>query len=70
MSKPKPSPDKPAGRKSPAGPDGDDKVLAGLEAAWERWATGIEVSDAQIRSLLRAAFAAGFEAGHDAATRR
>lgn len=66
MSKPS---DQPAGRTKPAA-GGDDKVLAGLEAAWERWASGIEVSDAKLRSLLRGAFAAGFEAGHDAATRR
>jgi hypothetical protein len=70
MSKPKPGPDQPAGREDPSGARGDDKVLAGLEAAWERWASGIEVSDAKLRSLLRGAFAAGFEAGHDAATRR
>ena len=39
-------------------------MLAGLEAAWERWVSGIEVADARLRSLLRAAFAAGYEAGH------
>lgn len=44
---------------------GEDAVLAGLEAAWERWVSGIEVADARLRSLLRAAFAAGYEAGHD-----
>ena len=43
---------------------GDDAVLADLEAAWERWVSGIEVADARLRSLLRAAFAAGYEAGH------
>ena len=66
MAKPKPDADQPAGRAS----SGQDKVLTGLEAAWERWSSGIEVSDAKLRSLLRGAFAAGFEAGHDAATRR
>ena len=45
---------------------GDDAVRVGLEAAWERWVSGIEVADARLRSLLRAAFAAGYEAGHDA----
>ena len=69
MSRPKPDADKPPGRKDPAA-GGHDKVLAGLEAAWERWVSGIEVSDAKLRSLLRGAFAAGFEAGHDAASRR
>jgi len=52
-----------AGRRSGRG---HDPVLAGLEAAWERWVSGIEVADARLRSLLRAAFAAGYEAGHDA----
>ena len=70
VSKPKPDPGQSAGRKEPSAAGGHDNVLAGLEAAWERWASGIEVSDAKLRSLLRGAFAAGFEAGHDAATRR
>lgn len=52
-------------RGAPRQPNGgEDAVLAGLEAAWERWVSGIEVADARLRSLLRAAFAAGYEAGH------
>ena len=45
------------------------RVLGELEAAWERWARGNSSGDARIVSLLRAAFAAGYEAGHDDAHR-
>jgi len=44
----------------------EDKVLRELEAAWERWVHGNPPGDAQTSSLLRAAFAAGYQAGHDA----
>ena len=36
-----------------------------LEAAWERWVHGNPPLDARTSSLLRAAFAAGYQAGHD-----
>jgi hypothetical protein len=44
-----------------------DELLRELEAAWEQWIRGNPPSDAQTTSLLRAAFAAGYQAGHDAA---
>ena len=63
---PKRDPDRPDPR-----PQGtSDEVLAGLESAWEGWIRSIQVMDAATRSLLRAAFAAGYEAGHDAGRRR
>ena len=46
-------------------PGDRDRVLGKLEAAWARWASGNPSDDARIVSLLRAAFAAGYEAGHD-----
>jgi hypothetical protein len=51
-------------------PAGDrDKVLRELEAAWEGWVRGNPPADARTSSMLRAAFAAGFEAAHgDAGT--
>ena len=60
---PKPNDDRPA-------PGDRDEVLAELEAAWARWASGNASDDARIVSLLRAAFAAGYEAGHDDADRK
>ena len=69
MSMSKPDADQPAGRPRPSSGD-HDEVLAALEAAWERWVSGLEVGDAKLRSVLRGAFAAGYEAGYDAATRR
>lgn len=42
-----------------------DEVLDELEAAWAPWLRGNPSDDARIVSLLRAAFAAGYEAGHD-----
>lgn len=33
-----------------------------LEAAWEKWVAGIQRVDDRTRSLLRAAFEAGYEA--------
>ena len=44
-------------------------VMRELEAAWERWLRGNPSDDARIVSLLRAAFAAGYEAGHGNASR-
>ena len=46
-------------------PGDRDRVLGELEAAWESWLRGNPSGDARIVSLLRAAFAAGYEAGHD-----
>lgn len=46
-------------------PGDPDEVLAELEAAWARWVSGNPSDDARVVSLLRAAFAAGYEAGHD-----
>jgi hypothetical protein len=48
-------------------PGDPDEVLAELEAAWARWVSGNPSDDARVVSLLRAAFAAGYEAGHDEA---
>ena len=47
-------------------PGGRDDVLRELDPEWARWASGNPSDDARIGSLLRAAFAAGYEAGHDA----
>lgn len=47
-----------------------DRVLGELEAAWVSWLRGNPSGDARIVSLLRAAFAAGYEAGHDDADRK
>jgi hypothetical protein len=44
----------------------EDEVLRELEAAWEQWVRGNPPGDARTSSLLRAAFAAGYQAGHDA----
>jgi len=44
----------------------EEQVVRELEAAWERWVHGNPPGDARISSLLRAAFAAGYQAGHDA----
>ena len=51
-------------------PSGDrDEFLRELEVGWERWARGYSPADATTNCLLRAAFAAGYEAApHD--TRR
>ena len=53
-----------------AQPGGRDEVLNELESAWERWLRGNPSDDARIVSLLRAAFAAGYEAGHGDACRK
>jgi len=50
----------------PARQEKPDELLLELEAAWEQWVHGNPPSDAQTSSLLRAAFAAGYQAGHDA----
>lgn len=34
-----------------------------VEAAWQRWSKGVQKVDERVRSLLRAAFEAGVEAG-------
>jgi hypothetical protein len=44
-----------------------DEFVRELEAAWEQWVRGNSPADARTSSLLRAAFAAGYQAGHDAA---
>jgi len=43
------------------------EAMRELEAAWEQWVRGNPPVDARTSSLLRAAFAAGHQAGHDAA---
>lgn len=41
----------------------------GLEAAWYEWIASIQNVDARTRTLLRAAFEAGFEAGNKGLTK-
>jgi hypothetical protein len=36
---------------------------ADVEAAWQRWVKGVQKVDERVRTLLRAAFEAGVEAG-------
>ena len=42
---------------------GPDDLPADLEAAWEAWIAGIQCIDERAKTLLRAAFEAGWEAG-------
>ncbi len=43
--------------------DQDEKLPADIEAAWERWISSIKGVDERARTLLRAAFEAGVDAG-------
>lgn len=43
--------------------DSGDALSPGLEASWSEWIKGIHGIDERVRTLLRAAFEAGVEAG-------
>lgn len=64
MSKPAPDPNQAAARVVAESTAADQSTPADLEAAWAEWSRGVQNVDERGTTLLRAAFEAGFDAGH------
>lgn len=63
MKQPNPDPSKEAARIVRETTGRPDELPKDLEAAWEAWASHIHSCDERTKTLLRAAFEAGAEAG-------
>jgi hypothetical protein len=66
MKVPKPDPNEEAARILREVTSRQDELPAGLEAAWQAWSARIHSCDERTKTLLRAAFEAGVEAGRKA----